>query len=205
MFCILTVPANGFFIQSREMPHDPGFEGFAFRAQMNSSIFGKDQIWKSQHHNIEMHQNIKVCGRFRETGCSTKSNVTLEQNYCSLFAWIFRHLSTKFAPSPDPSPLSLLGNFEFVPLPLTQREGVTTRSITVVTSQVLYCFSQVSEYGLSEAALKNDVATVQRLLAAGADPSVTDWVRRIFFMNSLPMETHVAQQFILLAFQVWRD
>ena len=81
--------------------------------------------------------------------------------------------------------------------------GVTTRRITVVTSQVLYCFAQDRDLELWWAAQGNYIATVQRLLAAGADPNFTivpvSWR---FYMHSLAVKTHMAQQFLSLAFRL---
>ena len=122
------------------------------------------------------------------------------------FAWIFRHRSTRCTFSRSSS-LSLLENAnEFAPQPLAQRNDVTTHSITVVTSQVLYCFSQDRDLELWWAVHGNDIATVQRLLAAGADPNSTIGpVGWRFYIHSLAVKTHVAQQFLSLAFRVWRD
>ena len=62
----------------------------------------------------------------------------------------------------------------------------TTRSITVVTSQELYCFSQVSGYTIWEAARENDIVTVQRMLAVGTDPNYITSVSRGFYVYNNP-------------------
>ena len=171
-----------FVVQSREMPHDTRFETynlhFVYINSKNILVNTKFKTCQQNHRNINMHQNIKDCGRFREVQCHTF-------NKSSLFAWIFRHRSTLWTFS---------------------------RSFPVIAIRSVWwplkCFTVSQEdsgWILIQPAWKSDIPTVQRLPAAGAGPNATYSVSRRFYMNSLAIKTHLAQQFLSLAFQMWRD